>query len=181
MKGVLLFLLLVVIQKAGAGFEPPVIIDPPYPQEGDLVRVGLFEEFYPPCLLMPRENSEGQSHSIDFDNYNITLNVLSESLNLCNPIPFTPAPREYYSLGNLEAGEYTITTIDYNTNGFVISDIPPFPLPDFWPSGQFGPSINFTVSPKPQVVSFFSLPSLLIALTLILIITHLFYRKYHVS
>lgn len=176
MKKLLILITLIFANNAHTGFEPPVIIDPPNPKEGDIIRVGIFEEFYPPCLLLPRENSIGETHSFDFNNNTITLNVLAESLNLCNPIPFTPAPREYYSLGNLESGEYTITTIDYNTNGFAISDIPPFPLPDFWPSGQFGSTISFTVMGNPQVVEPLSSGGLLITASLFLLTLHI-YRK----
>lgn len=96
-------------------FEPPVIIDPPNPMVGDTIMVGLFKNFHFPCLILPMENQDGETHLFDFDNSlpgfeknHIDLIVVSMDTPICMPIPISPAPREYYELGTLEEGNYSL-------------------------------------------------------------------------
>ncbi|MCF6263588.1 MAG: hypothetical protein L3J24_08410, partial [Xanthomonadales bacterium] len=107
---ILLFLLMFAANSVHAQlvFEPPVIIDPPNPQVGDAIRVGLFTTFYPPCLLLPWKNQNGDTHLFEFENNHIDLTVVAFTIPLCNPFPVSPAPREYYDLGVLPEGDYTI-------------------------------------------------------------------------
>jgi len=49
-------------------FEPPVVIDPPNPVVGDNIRVGLFTTFFPPCLILPQQNQQGDTHLFEFGN-----------------------------------------------------------------------------------------------------------------
>jgi len=153
----------------GQVFEPPVIIDPPNPQAGEMVRVGWFVESFPPCLLLPRENSIGETHSLVFDDNDITLDVLTSNLIICNPLPVSPAPREYYNLGILPAGEYTLNA-NYIGVGETPPDlIPPFPLPDFYVPQAYGLPVNFVVQGAPQTVNTLSWQGLLFLSTLFLL------------
>ncbi len=172
----LIFLLVIISNLSKADFEPPVIIDPPNPKVGDVIRVGLFVEFYPPCMLLPRENSVGETHLFELNSNDITLNVIYEGLLLCNPIPFEPAPRYYYELGTLEAGEYSLTTISQEVGGFIPEDLPPLPIPNIL-AVQYGPTLNFTVYQVPHPVDLLTFDRLLIIILLILFSTTLFYRK----
>ncbi len=162
MKRFLLVVFLVNVTLARAGFEPPVIIDPPNPREGDMVRVGIFVEYYPPCLILPRENSIGETNLLTIENNNIRIDVLADSSPLCNPIPFDPAPREYYDLGIFQAGEYTVDVNYIAVADIPPEDIPPFPLPDFFVADDFGNPVTFNVRGTPQAVNTLSWPALLI-------------------
>lgn len=176
MKSLLLLIILVLSNHAQSGFEPPVIIDPPNPQEGDMVRIGLFERFYPPCLLIPKENSIGETHSLEIYHNVVTVNVLTDTFPLCNPFPADPAPRVYYELGKLPEGEY-IVDVNYIPIGlFSTADIPPFPLPPQFHSEDFGSPIQITISSGPKPVNSLSLIGLLI-LVILFLFTHFIYRK----
>jgi len=161
----------------GQTFEPPLIIDPPNPQVGDMVRVGIFEMFFPPCLDIPQENSIGETHSLMVDQGNIELNVLAITDPQCNPIPFNPAPREYYELGVLDAGEYILDVNYIQVSGFQTADIPPFPLPDFFFSASFGSPVSFNVRGAPQVVSALSWLGLFILVSLFIFSLFVFRRS----
>ncbi len=146
-----------------------MVIDPPNPQVGDRVRVGLFEKYYPPCLDIPQENSIGETHNLASDGNNITLKVLATTGPLCNPIPFNPAPRVFYDLGVLGEGEYIINTNYIQTSGFTQDQIPPFPLPDYFFSEAFGEPVSFTVRGLPQQVSTLSWKNILLLILLMMV------------
>jgi hypothetical protein len=162
-----LALLLTVCSYATGGdvvWEPPVIIDPPNPQAGDIVRVGLYEMFYPPCLGIPQENSIGETHSVRTEANTITIDVLATTGPICNPIPISPAPRKYYVLGPFPEGEYQLNTNFIEVSGFPPDLIPPFPLPDFFVPHPYGPTISFIVRGQPEPVPALSLPAVLFLL-----------------
>lgn len=167
-KYVALALMLLGVHKGHAGFPPPVVIEPPNPQAGEMVRVGIFVEYYPPCLILPRENSLGETNLLTIDGNDIQIEVLADSFPLCNPIPFDPAPREYYDLGVFQEGEYTVDVNYIAVGDLPPQDIPPFPLPDFFVSDDFGSPVTFTVRGAPQAVDAMSLPSIFILALLFL-------------
>ena len=125
-----------------------MIIDPPNPVEGDVIRVGLQEITISPCFEFPEINGQGLSHLFNFDGNYITLTAIPIfQITICTPIPVTPAPREYYNLGELPVGTYNLRT--------QISD-PTLPLPvpeEFIPFlFIYGPDITFEVKAKPRVI-----------------------------
>lgn len=139
-------LLLLLSGLANAQFEPPVVIDPPNPSAGDTINIGLFHTYHYPCLILPVQNLDGETHLFDFDNNipgypenHIDLIVVAETIPLCNPFPVTPAPREYYTLGQLPPGEYSLRT-------GLITPISQFPLPPDKQPTQYGEILTFTVS-----------------------------------
>jgi hypothetical protein len=78
MKKIISAIILLLISRfvlaQGAGFEPPVIIDPPNPMIGDTIRVGLFKTHYYPCLILPQQNLDGETHMFDFGNCSGLIN-----------------------------------------------------------------------------------------------------------
>lgn len=167
MRTTFLAILLILATESFGGdpeWEPPVIIDPPNPQAGDVVRVGLYEMFYPPCLGIPQENSIGETHSVVTEENLITIDVLATTGPICNPIPISPAPRKYYELGSFPEGEYQLNTNFIEVSGFPPELIPPFPLPDFFVPHAYGPVISFMVRGQPEPVPALSLPVVLILL-----------------
>lgn len=178
-KLLLLPLFLMIVLEAKAGFPPPVIIDPPNPQEGQMVRVGIFVEYYPPCLILPRENSVGETNLLTIDGNDIQIEVLADSFPLCNPIPFDPAPREYYDLGVFQEGEYTVDVNYIAVFGIPTQDIPPFPLPDFFVSDDFASPVTFTVKGvmEAEAVNLLTWQGLLFFSSLFLLSFFIFRRK----
>ncbi len=177
MKRFLLVVFLVNITLAHAGFEPPVIIQPQNPHIGSTIRVGLFEMFYPPCLELPVENIEGETYDFEIVGNEITVNVLTTSSLFCDPMPISPAPREYYELGQLPEGEYLITVNFIETGGLSPEFIPAFPLPDIFVPAQFGNPVTFSVRGTPQAVDGLSGPALLILFATLLFLTYLRGKK----
>lgn len=153
-------------------FEPPVIIDPPNPMVGDTIQVGLFHTFYPPCLTLPANNFQGLSHLFEYDGNDIRLTAVDDSniIPICNPFPISPAPREWYELGQLPEGEYTLET-------WIIDNTTPLPVPS---SGYFplvyGPILTFGVT-APISVGLLSTAWMLLYIFLILLITY-FIKKH---
>jgi len=172
----LLWLFLFLTTTTAQEFEPPVIIDPPHPQIGDIVRVGLFTTFFPPCLILPRENQQGQTHLFDFDTdlpeygeNHIDLIVIASNLPLCNSFPVTPAPREFYELGILEEGEYTLRT-------GLVGELTPLPLPPNVTPFAYGEVITFSVT-RPLVIDSISNYGLMLLTILFLVLTLFFLNK----
>lgn len=165
-----LFFCTSMVKAGGIIWEPPVIIDPPNPQVGDMIRVGLFEKYYPPCLGIPQENSIGETHSLVFDDNNITIEVLATTGPLCNPIPFEPAPRIFYDLGVLGEGEYVVNTNYIEVSGFTPDLIPPFPLPAFFVHEAYGSPINFIVRGAPKIVNSLTWVGMLLLIFLFLLL-----------
>lgn len=128
-------------------FEPPVIIDPPNPMVGDVIRIGLFTTFFPPCLILPWENEQGYTHIFEQSANHIDLTVVTLTQPICNPLPVSPAPREFYELGMLEEGNYTIQT-------FWVDPVTPVPVPPNLISVPYGNVISFAVI-KPLVIDTF--------------------------
>lgn len=156
-------------------FEPPVIIDPPNPTAGDNIRVGLFTTFYPPCLILPQENLDGETHLFDFNNSlpafpenHIDLIVVALDTPICMPFPVSPAPREYYDLGQLAAGDYSLRT-------GLVGPVSQFPLPPNENPIQYGEVITFSVSGSqvPVSVNATSNISLAFILVLVLLLTYI--------
>jgi|GEM_PF-2197217 len=172
------FLLLCLNGLANAQFEPPVIVDPPNPIAGEIINIGLFHTYYYPCLILPVQNLDGETHLFDFDNSlptypdsHIDLIVVAESIPLCNPFPVTPAPREYYTLGQLPVGEYSLRT-------GLITPISQFPLPLDKQPIQYGEILTFTVSgADPVSVNSYSFQSLILLTILVLGFTILKFKK----
>ena len=105
MKKIILFIAFIATFSINAQtFEPYVIIDPPNPVEGDTIRVGLFNKYIYPCFEFPEINLQGFTHLFEYDNTDITLTAIKKLIliDICNPVPVTPAPREYYELGTLD-------------------------------------------------------------------------------
>ncbi len=157
-------------------FEPPVIIEPPNPTVGDNIRVGVFKERFPPCLVLPVQNLDGETHIFDFDSTlpefpenHIDLIVVAESVPICVPFPVSPAPREFYDLGQLPEGEYSLRT-------GVIGPITQFPLPPDQQPLQFGEILVFNVQSgavEPVAVSVMSVGFMLVNVLMILIFVYL--------
>lgn len=177
MKRIKLLLLigLCLAASAQAQFEPPVIIDPPNPLVGDTIRVGLFHTYHYPCLILPVQNLDGETHLFEFNNSlpsypenHIDLIVVAESIPLCNPFPVTPAPREYYELGELPAGEYSLRT-------GLITPISYFPLPPDTQPLQYGSILTFRVS-EPLAINTMSDIALVFLILLIVITTHFTFK-----
>jgi len=167
----LLWLFLFVTTTTAQIWEPPVIIDPPNPQVGDTIRVGVFEMFFPPCLILPGQNQDGLTHLFEFENNNIDLFVVNSlTPPICNPFPVNPAPREYYELGVLDEGIYSLNTT-------IVSVVHPLPIPpNFPPLSNFGPEIIFQVT-APKVINSFTNTGILILISIILLISFIFYQK----
>ena len=172
----LLWLFLFVTDTTAQVFEPPVIIDPPNPLVGDNIRVGVFKTFFPPCLLLPWKNLDGETHLFDFDNSlpgfeenHIDLIVVALPQPLCVPFPVSPAPREFYEIGILEEGDYSLQTgwIDPSTS---------FPLPPNIIPFAYGEILTFSVT-KPVVIHTFSSKGLVLFMSLILALTLFFLNK----
>lgn len=123
-------------------FEPPVIIDPPNPMVGDTIRVGLFTTFYPPCLILPQQNQQGDTHLFEFNNNAIDFYVVALTTPLCNPFPVSPAPREYYELGQLPEGTYTMQV--YGVDNITPLPVPITNPPTFFPY-TYGGLVTFSV------------------------------------
>jgi len=163
-------------QLSAQTFEPPVIIDPPNPMVGDTIRVGLFETFHFPCLILPMDNLDGETHLFDFDNSipnfpenHIDLIVVTLDIPICVPFPVTPAPREFYELGTLAEGDYSLRT-------GLIGPVSQFPLPPGILPFQYGEILTFSVA-SPQPISSTSTFSLIALFILILIVTFLLHKK----
>ena len=170
------FLIYATSSTAQLVFEPPVIIDPPNPQIGDVIRAGVFKTFFPPCLLLPWENLDGETHLFDFDNSlpgfeenHIDLIVVALPQPLCVPFPVSPAPREFYEIGILEEGNYSLQTgwVDPSTS---------FPLPPNIIPFAYGEILTFSVT-KPVVIHTFSSKGLVLFMILILALTLFFLNK----
>ena len=144
-------------------FEPPVIIDPPHPMVGDTIRIGIYTEYYPPCILLPRQNHLGQTHLFETNGNHFDLTVVADALPICNPLPFF-APREYYELGQLPEGDYSIQV--YAVGVLTPLPVPP-PNPFPYPVITFGSTVNFSVT-KPIIISTNSNLGLIILLFLFL-------------
>lgn len=151
-----------------AQFEPPVIIDPPNPVVGDVIRVGLFTTFFPPCLILPQENQQGDTHLFEPENNHIDLTVVFRNIPICNPFPVSPAPREFYELGQLEEGTYTIQP-------FIVSEFIPLPVPPYITPAIYGSEINFSVTTHLAIDSISNFG--LIPLIILFLILALFFTK----
>jgi len=176
MKKLILILLLIfkTIFVYAQLFEPPVIVDPAHPMVGDTIRIGLFKTFHYPCLILPMENLDGETHLFDFDNSlpnfpenHIDLIVVSLDTPICMPFPVTPAPREYYELGELAEGDYSLRT-------GIIGPVSHFPLPPNTIPFQYGEILTFSVT-SPQIIDATSHYGLI--LLSIFILTLLFFKK----
>ena len=178
MKKIILFLTLIAVFKPNAqNFEPYVIIDPPNPVEGDVIRVGLQELWIYPCYEFPETNIQGLTHLFEFDGNNITLTAIPIiSINTCIPISIVDPPREYYELGALPAGSYHLDTL-------IGSKALPLPIPEeYFPLPFFaiyGPTINFEVQAQPQVVDSLNKTWLFILTLILLTFTWYFFVKNH--
>ncbi len=164
-KTIFMFWLFLYLTTARAQtFEPPVIIDPPNPIVGDTIRVGVFEHFYPPCLFLPGQNQDGLTHLFEINNNNIDLFVVNSlTPPICNPFPVSPAPREWYELGNLEEGIYSLNTT-------IVSVVHPLPIPpNFPPLPNFGPKVIFQVS-APKIVDTFTIIGILILMLILMML-----------
>jgi len=147
-------------------FEPPVIIDPPNPMVGDTIRIGLITEFFPPCLLLPENNLQGDSFLFESNGNHFDLTVVTNFLPICNPLPFSP--REYYELGQLVEGNYSIQT-------YWIDPFTALPVPNGSISTMYGNLVNFSVS-KPKVIDSTSNFGLII-LSILILISLIFNKK----
>ena len=123
-------------------FEPPVIIEPPNPMVGDVIRIGLFTTFYPSCLILPEQNQQGDTHLFEFDNNHIDFTVVALTIPICNPFPVTPAPREFYELGQLQEGTYTMQV--YGVDNVTPRPAPITDPPAFFPY-TYGGLMTFSV------------------------------------
>ena len=171
-----LFLFLTTTSTSAQTFEPPVIIDPPNPQVGDIIRVGLFEMFFPPCLILPEQNFQGLSHLFEQSGNDIRLTAVNEFVPvICNPFPVTPAPREYYELGVLEEGIYSLET-------WVIDPFTPMPVPETDPPTFFplvyGETITFRVTAQPKIINTFNNIGILILILTFMLISFIFHQKH---
>ncbi len=160
------FMFIISISKSQT-FEPPVIIDPPNPMVGDTIRVGLFTTFYPPCLILPLQNQQGDTHLFEFNNNHIDLTVIASGTPLCNPFPVSPAPREYYELGQLQEGIYTLQTT-------WVTEIMPLPVPPNINPFLYGQQITFSVT-APKVIDSSSKTSLFILIISLFFLTLFLY------
>ncbi len=148
-------------QLSAQTFEPPVIIDPPNPMVGDTIRVGLFTTFYPPCLILPWQNQQGDTHLFEFNNNQIDFYVVALTTPLCNPFPVSPAPREFYELGQLPEGNYSMQT--YGIGPFTPLPVPITDPPTYFPY-TYGGLLTFAVT-APKVVDSSSKTSLFILIS----------------
>ena len=148
-------------------FEPPVIIDPPNPMVGDTIRVGLFTTFYPPCLILPLQNQQGDTHLFEQSNNHIDFTFVANNSPICNPFPVSPAPREYYELGQLPEGIYTMQT--YGVGPFTPLPVPITNPPTFFPY-PYGGLLTFSVT-SPKVVNSSSKTSLFLLIISIIFLT----------
>ena len=164
----LLWLFLFIATSTAQEFEPPVIIDPPSPKVGDTIRIGLYTEFFPPCLLLPEKNLQGETHLFESNDNHYDLTVVTNFVPICNPLPIF-APREFYELGQLEEGDYSIQT-------FWVDPFTPLPVPGNLSSTPYGRLINFSVT-KPIVIDSTSQYGLVLLIILILIFTLYSLRK----
>jgi len=178
MKKIILFIAFIATFSLNAQtFEPYVIIDPPNPVEGDVIRVGLFEFFIYPCYDFPAFNEQGLSHLFEFNDSNIILTAIPKFIvDTCIPAPVTPAPREYYELGTLSAGTYHLKTQ-------IGSEFLPMPIPDEYLPLLFvyGPTISFEVLGQPQVVDSLNTLWLFILIVVLLSFTWYFLKKQHLT
>lgn len=153
-------------------FEPPVIIDPPHPMVGDTIRIGIYTEYYPPCLRLPWQNYLGQTHLFETNGNHFDLTVVAWELPICNPLPFI-VMREYYELGKLSEGMYSIQVYE-------VGDATPLPAPrndpENFPFIPFGGTVDFAVT-KPKVINTFSKISTTL-LVLLLLLTSFFYKNF---
>lgn len=168
-----------VLSNNQAGFELPVIIDPPNPTSNHVIQIGLFHTFHFPCLILPQQNLDGETHLFIHDNpipgypqNHIDLIAVGLDSPFCSPFPVTPAPREYYELGTLPAGEYSLRT-------GIIGPVTQFPLPPNEVPFQYGEILRFTVSepPEPMKVSATSNFALSILLVLVSLFTFRFINR----
>ncbi|MCF6299726.1 MAG: hypothetical protein L3J52_01170 [Proteobacteria bacterium] len=154
-------------------FEPPVIIDPPNPVVGDTIRVGLFTTFFPPCLILPQQNQQGDTHLFEFDNNHINFTVVALTTPLCNPFPVSPAPREFYELGQLPEGIYTMQV--YGVDNITPLPVPITDPPTFFPY-TFGGLVSFSVI-QPKPIDSLSMLSVFLLIFSVLILTLLLSKR----
>jgi len=160
MKNIIILIALItfVISSKAQGFEPFVIIDPPNPMVGDIIQMGVAHTLHPGCLDLPGTNVDGLTHLYEFDNNDIELFVVNGPLiPICFPFPIIPAFREWYELGVLVEGNYTLKTL---VIGESVS-LPILPGANVFPS-QYGPMIAFAVSAPPLVIPSNNLVGLII-------------------
>ena len=167
-KTILLFWLFLFINTTNAQtFEPPVIIDPPHPMVGDTIRIGLFKDFFPPCLILPQQNQQGDTHLFEFDNNHISLTVVALNIPICNPFPVSPAAREFYELGQLQEGTYTMQV--YGIGPFTPLPVPITNPPTYFPY-TYGGLLTFSVT-KPKIIDSTSTYGLVSMFVLVLFLT----------
>ena len=153
-------------------FEAPVIITPAHPMVGDVIKVGVFNKFFPPCLNLPQFNQEGLSHLFVQSQNDISLYVVDSFSLFCFPFPVTPAPREYYELGSLPAGNYKLTT-------YAVDKYVQLPLPDNYPEIiPFGYGyLTFAVT-EPEIIQTNTNFGLLILIASLIFLTYFFKNKF---
>ena len=166
----LLWLFLYASITSAQGFEPFVIIDPPHPMVGDTIRAGIAHTYYPECLSIPTENSQGLTHIFQYFGNDIRL-IAVNSINpvICFPIPL-PATRAYYEIGLLPEGTYSLETLI--TDPFTLL---PIPEPPYNLAYAYGPTFSFEVK-APIVVDTLSINWLVFYALILLSITY-FYKR----
>ncbi len=175
MKNIILLIALIVMTHStkAQGFEPFVIIDPPHPMVGDTIRAGIAHTYYPECLSIPTENSQGLTHIFQYFGNDIRLIAVNNVFNppICFPIPL-PAIRAFYEIGQLPQGNYTLETL--------ITDpvtLLPIPEPPYNLAHAYGPTFSFEVK-APIVVNTLSINWLVFYALTLLSITY-FINKYN--
>jgi len=180
MQKILLLIALITssISLHAQGFEPYVIIDPPNPIAGDTISMGVAHTFHPGCLDLPGTNVDGLTHLYQFDNNDIELFVVNGPLiPICFPFPIIPAFREWYELGVLAEGEYTLKTLIIGES----VSLPILPGTNVFPS-QYGPVLTFAVSASPIAIpstNIIGLFVLIFALILLSMFHYFLFSKQH--
>ena len=176
MKNIIILIALItfVISSKAQGFEPFVIIDPPNPMVGDTIQIGVAHTLHPGCLSLPSTNSQGLTHLFQYFGNDIRLIAVNDTFNppICFPFPIIPALREYYEVGQLLEGVYTLETL---ISGSVTSL--PIPEPPYNLAYPYGPTLTFEVKAAAVAIDTLSASWLVLYGFLLLLTTYLITKK----
>jgi hypothetical protein len=127
---------------------------------------------------LPWQNQQGDTHLFEFISNHIDFTVVANNAPICNPFPVSPAPREFYELGQLQEGTYTIQT--YGIGPFTPLPVPTTVPPTYFPY-TYGGLLTFSVTAPKRVDSTSKISLLLLIISIIFLTLFLYKRKRNVQ
>ncbi len=171
MKKLIFILSLFFLESSFAGFPPMTDIMPDEVRTGQEVFIG-YDPLQDPCLeALP--NFEGLTEYIEINGNNIEITISGLGVSPCLDIGVENPPYQYYSLGVLPEGEYTVQMYWADTST-------PLPVPPNLNRLPLGELLSFSVLPPPStqaVPSFSFFATIILALGIIMIASFKSLRK----